>query len=189
MIKSDVSMAAFKILILLVSLVLLSSCHRVPSGEPVLFDFESDTELDQLSWSCHTLYSLSSDHATHGMKSLKLDLFPSNYPGLIPILAVNDWQGFKELCFDVYNPSKIMVRIDVRIDDRKNFPDYEDRYNKSFVVKRGSNHISIPLDTLVASGTNRHLNLAQIHGLFIFMANPEKKTTLYIDSIKVLRKN
>jgi hypothetical protein len=81
------------------------------------------------------------------------------------------------------------VRIGVRIDDRKDYPDFEDRYNKSFVVKRGSNHFSIPLDTLVASGTKRHLNLAQIHRLFIFMGHPEKNTTLYVDSIKVLRKN
>jgi len=188
MIKSDALIAALKKLTFLVSLVLLSSCHRDPSGELVLFDFESDTELDHLSWSCHTLYSLSSDHATHGAKSLKLELFPSDYPGLIPILAVKDWQGFKELCFDVYNPTKNMVRIVVRIDDRKDYPDYDDRYNKSFILKPGSNHLSIPLDTLVASGTKRHLNLAQIHRLFIFMANPEKKTTLYIDSIKVLKK-
>jgi hypothetical protein len=102
---------------------------------------------------------------------------------------VKDWRGFKELSFDVYNPSKDMVRIVVRIDDRKDFPDYEDRYNKSFVVKRGSNHFSIPLNTLVTSGTNRHLNLAQIHRLFIFMGHPEKKITLYIDTIKVIRIN
>ncbi len=175
-------------LILPVLLVLLSNCHRVSTEEIILFDFESDAELDQLSWNCHTLYSLSVDHATHGLHSLKLELFPSEYPGLIPVLAVKDWNDFTEFCFDVYNPSKAKVRIDVRIDDRKDFPDYEDRYNKSFVLKRGSNHISIPLDTLIASGTKRHLNLAQIHRLFIFMAHPQKKITLYIDSIKVLKK-
>jgi hypothetical protein len=189
MTTSDMPMAVCKKLILLVSLILFSSCHGEPSGELVLFDFESETELDQLSWRCHALYSLSSDHATHGTKSLKLELFPSDYPGLVPFLAMKDWRGFKELCFDAYNPSKDMVRIVVRMDDRKDFPDYEDRYNKSFVVKRGSNHFSIPLDTLVTSGTKRHLDLSQIHRLFIFTAHPEKKITLYIDTIKILRNN
>lgn len=178
-----------KLFCIFVSLIFLSCCQKERAKELMLFDFEADAELDQLYWNCHTLYSLSNDHATHGSRSLKMELFPYDYPGLIPMLAVTDWRGYEEFCFDVYNPAEQPVRIVVRIDDRKDYPDFENRYNKSFVVKHGSNHFRIPLGTLVVSGTNRHLNLAQIQRLFIFMAHPEKTTTLYVDSIKVLRKN
>ena len=174
--------------ILAVSLFFLSGCQKESGKELILFDFESDKELDQLYWSCHTLYALSSDHATHGSKSLKLEIYPSDYPGLTPMLAVKDWHGYEEFSLDVFNPSGKKMRVEVRIDDRQNFPDYNDRYNKSFVVKPGKNRISIPLETLVTSGTNRQLDLTHIDRLFIFMGRPEKQITLYIDSIKVSRR-
>ena len=176
---------AKKIIYALAFLLYLSGCQKESSKEHMLFDFESEAELDQIYWSCHTLYSLSNDHTTHGLKSLKLELYPSDFPGLTPMLGVKDWHDYEELSLDVFNPSEKMMRVEVRIDDRQNFPDYNDRYNESFVVKPGGNHISIPLDTLVTSGTNRQLDLRDIDRLFIFMAHPDKQTTLYIDNIKV----
>jgi hypothetical protein len=116
-----------------------------------------------------------------------MELFPSDYPGLIPVLAVTDWRAYNEFSFDVYNPAEQPVQLGVRIDDRKDYPDFADRYNKNFAVKKGNNHIAIPLETLIASGSNRHLDRAQIYRLFIFMHHPLKKTTLYVDNIQVLR--
>jgi hypothetical protein len=177
-----------KLFCIFVSLLFLSCCQKESSKEIILFDFESDSDLDQLYWNCHTLYSLSNDHATHGSRSLKMEVYPSDYPGLIPMLAVTDWRGYGEFCFDVYNPSNQALQIGVRIDDRKDYPDFADRYNKNFVVNKGNNHIVIPLETLISSGSNRPLNPAQIQRLFIFMRHPVKKTILYIDNLKVLRK-
>jgi len=170
------------LLFILTSLLFLLSCQQ-DFKEIVLFDYESDKELDQLYWSCHVLYSVSNDHATHGSKSLKLELFPSDYPGMIPVLAVKDWRDYREFCFDVYNPSEQVVQLWVRIDDRKNYPDSNDRYENKFVLKEGNNHISIPLESLITLGSNRHLDLAKIHRLFIYVHHPIKKTTLYVDYI------
>jgi hypothetical protein len=152
----------------------------------MLFDFESEAELDQLYWNCHTLYSLSNDHATHGLRSLKMELFPSDYPGLIPMLSVTDWRRYGEFCFDVYNPSEQSLRLGVRIDDREDYPDFADRYNKNFEVKKGANHI--PLETLTTSASRRRLNLSKIHRMFIFVNHPMEKTILYIDDMKLLGK-
>jgi len=139
-----------------------------------------------LYWNCHTLYTLSDSHVTHGTRSLKLDLYPSDYPGFISSMTVKDWSNFQELSFDVYNPSQHPVQIGVRIDDRKNYPDYGERYNKGFILRFGRNNISVPLNTLVTSGSKRKLDLANIRRLFIFMASPVKKSTLYLDNIKLL---
>jgi hypothetical protein len=183
----------YKILFLLIlsSLLFLSGCRQDSSKERMLFDFESNAELDRLQWSCHTLFSLSNDHAVHGLRSLKMDLFPSgfrsNYMGLDLMLPLNDWRGYKNLSFDVYNPSEKSVRLTVRIDDRKDYPDYGDRYNKGFIVTKGGNHLVVPLDTMVTSGVYRHLDLARISRLLIFMSRPEMKTTLYIDAIQLLK--
>lgn len=164
----------------------LMGCSQGPSGERVLFDFESDRELDRFHWQCHTLFSLSDEHATHGEKSLRLKLYPSEYPGLAPMLDDNNWSRYKTLCFALCNPEKDALRITVRIDDRKDNPDYGNRYNKSFVIQPGMNRIRISFDTLITSGTNRNLDFKKIYRLLIFMVHPEKKVVLYVDYLRLV---
>ena len=76
-------MKIFYLLItLIVTNIFLYNCNsRNVPDEIVLFDFESDSELDQVHWKCHTLMSVCDQNVTHGKGSLKLELFPSDYPG------------------------------------------------------------------------------------------------------------
>lgn len=175
-----------KLIVIILCVFALVTCSGSVPGDFVLFDFESDAELDQVQWKCYTLFSLSKKHATHGTKSLKMELYPSDYPGLTPKLAINDWRKFKAIGFDVYNPEKKETAIVIRIDDQKEHPDYADGYNKRFVLKPGPNHIRIPLDSLITSGTNRQLNLETIYKFIIFMVQPQKKYVLYIDYIQLV---
>jgi hypothetical protein len=175
-----------KFILIILSLLLLLNCYGSTPKELVLFDFESDSELDQLRWKCHTLFSLSDEHATHGKRSLKLELFPSDYPGLTPMLKENDWGRYKALCFDIYNPGEKQIQVSVRIDDKNGYPDYAEQYNKSFNINPGMNQMSIPLNTLVTSGTERKLDLKNIYRVLIFMVRPEKKVTLYLDYMRLI---
>lgn len=176
-----------KVLVLVLGCwLLLMGCHRGPPGERLLFDFESEAELDRFHWRCHTLFSIADEHFTHGEKSLKLELYPSTYPGLAPMLVENDWRDYKAFRFDIYNPNERELRITVRIDDRKDYPNYEDRYNKDFILKSGMNRMRIPLYTLVTSGTDRKLNLKKIYRVFIFMTRPERRVVLYVDNIRLV---
>lgn len=172
------------ILVCVLILTLLNCRSSVPQDR-VLFDFESDEELDRFHWKCHTLFSLSEEHATRGRSSLKLELFPSDFPGLSPMLEDNDWRGFKQLAFDIFNTEAQAIRITVRIDDTAGFPNYEDRYNREFSLKPGRNTVVIPFETLVTSGTQRRLDLKRIYRLLVFMGYPEKKTVLYMDHFRL----
>lgn len=174
------------VLVLAVAVLILPGCSRVPRDEVVLFDFESDAELDRLHWNCHTLYSLSDQHATHGKRSIKLELYPAEYPGLNMKLQTRDWSRHKTLRFDVYNPGNAAVPITVRIDDRKDFPDHHDRFNKRFDVIPGTNRIEIPLGTLMTSGSLRYMDLKKIKTFIIFSARPAVKTTLFVDYIRLI---
>ena len=116
-----------------------------------------------------------------------MELYPSPYPGLTTVLRENDWSEFGNLCFDIYNPQEREIKIAVRIDDQKNWPDYPDRYNKSFSILKGTNHIAIPLRTLVTSLTGREMDLKNIHRFLIFMVNPPEKNVLYVDYIRLVR--
>jgi hypothetical protein len=175
-----------KILLITVFLSTLVACSSGTPNEKILFDFETDADLDRIHWKCFTLLKLTEDHAAHGSKSLQLELYPSDYPGLTPKLNEKDWRGCKALSFDIYNPADNEQAISIRIDDREDYPDYADRYNKKFILKPGPNDISIPLDKLITTGTKRKLNLKRIHRLLIFMGHPKEKHVLYIDYLRLL---
>ena len=165
--------------LIIVYAFVLIACTGSGSAGRVLFDFESDAELDLFYWKCHTLFALSDEYATHGNSSLKLQLYPSDYPGLEPMLDDNDWRDYETFCFDIYNPEREALQIHVRIDDRK------ERYNESFTIQPGLNQVRIPLETLITSGTKRRLNLKNIYRLFIFMIRPENRVVLYVDYLRI----
>jgi hypothetical protein len=157
-----------RLILVMACISALVCCSSRATKDLVLFDFESDSELDHIVWKCHTLFPLSDEHATHGQKSLQLELYPSSYPGIVPMLKDNDGRAFKALCFDVFNPEQDQAPITVRIDDLPDYPNYDDRYNNTFLLKPGRNTITISLNSLVTSGTKRILNLQTIHRLLIF---------------------
>lgn len=169
---------------ILALLFLAMSCGKAPT-EAILFDFESDAELDLLQWNCHTLFTLSDRHATRGSRSLKMDLFPSEYPGLEFSPVQKDWSKYSSFSFDIYNPAAQPVKFRIRIDDQKRPPSFKDRYNDSFILNPGRNHISIPLSSLITSGTKRHLNLARIYTVYIFLPDPNTEQTFYIDAVRI----
>lgn len=172
--------------IIIISLFIVLSCQYYKKKDLILFDFESEEELEQIHWQCHTLLSISNEHFSHGNNSLKMELFPSKYPGLAPKLSNNNWKGYSALQFNIFNPQLNEIHITVRIDDRKNYPSYEDRYNKGFTIKPGMNQINIPLNSLITSSTKRWLNLKEIYRLLLFTNRLETKITLYIDYIRLI---
>jgi hypothetical protein len=169
------------------SLLLALGCVESTPKERVLFDFESDADLDRLHWRCHVLYSLSPEHVTRGSRSLRMELYPSEYPGLTPFLGTKDWRGFKALGFDIYNPAEREVRLTLRIDDREKTSEYGERYNGAIVLKPGPNRVIRELAELKTSGSKRPLDLDRIYRFLLFAVRPAEKIVLYVDNIKLVK--
>jgi hypothetical protein len=151
---------AFKLIpLVFIVICTITACSDQRPKELILFDFETDAELDRMHWKCFTMFTLSGEHVTHGAKSLRMELYPSSWPGLTPKLNVRNWRGFEAIGFDAYNPESNDIALALRIDDRKDFPDYDDRYNQSFILKPGMNRLEIPFNNLVTSATKRKLDL------------------------------
>jgi hypothetical protein len=180
--------ALWKVELIMLCAVFLLQCQRASPKELVLFDYESNSELDQLQWHCHVLISISDEHYTHGSKSLKVSLYPSDYPGLDIIPRENDWRMYRELSLDVYNPQENRVPLSVRIDDREGSPAFKERYNRSFVLRSGINHIRIPFDSLARDGSGSPLNLKSISRLIFFVAHPVNRVDLYFDYLRLAPK-
>jgi len=161
--------------------------YKTTPHEFIIYDFESESVLDDIHWKCHTLYSLSNLHAVHGKKSLKLEMFPSSYPGLSPFLKYHDWRDYKSFCFEVYNPLSENISLVLRVDDKKQAQEYSERYNKSFTIVPGPNSVRIPFTTLKTSKTDRPLELKNIYRFLVFMSHPDKKHVLYLDYFRLLK--
>jgi len=163
------------------------SCASDPTNELMLFDFETDAELDRIHWRCFTMFSLADEHSTHGKKCLKMELYPSNWPGWAPVMENLRLDKYKKLAFDLYNPENSATQITIRVDDKKDYPDYDDRYNQKIFFEPGINNIKLQLDQLKTSGTSRNLNIKRISRIKIFMAHPDRKYVLYLDNVRLLK--
>lgn len=162
-------------------------CWRASPAERVLFDFENEADLDRMHWQCFTLFAHAPEHATRGARSLKMSLYPSPWPGWAARFERQDWRPFTTLAFDLFNPTARPVAVSVRIDDRRDYPEYDDRYNQQFVLQPGANGLAIPFDALVTSGAQRPLELKRIRRLMIFMPSPQTKQVLYLDNVRLTR--
>lgn len=172
-----------RIILLFIGIAFLLFIFACPTSQQdhLLVDFESNNELDRFEWKCKTLFSLSSEHVTHGRHSLKLELFPSDYPGIAPILVRKNWRNYRNFAFDVFNTMGENVVLSVRIDDPAGYKDDAERYNHNFNLNPGMNHLRIPLSSIRASGTHRPLNLKTIRNLTLFVDSPKEKIVIYTD--------
>jgi hypothetical protein len=164
----------------------LTGCYEKRPHELVLNDFESDSDLDRIDWNCRTLFFLSEEHVSAGRHSLGMKLFPAAYPGLSLKLAESNWSAYDLIALDIDNPQEEMLDIVVRIDDRPDYPDYEDRYNVRYTLLPGSNHLRIPLNSLCTSGTARPLNLRSISQFMFFMVDTQVIYRLYVDHVRLI---
>jgi len=174
-------------LLILTFAALFLACTEKPR---FFFDFEADKDLDDLVWKCKTLFRISDQHATSWSRSLKVLLYPDpdntgeHYPGIGFNRFNPDWSSYSSLCFDAFNPEEKALSLVVRIDDCKN-PDFPDRYNKAIILVPGANHVSLPLNSLITSGTKKRLNLARIEGVMLFLSNPKERHTIFLDRVLV----
>ena len=173
------------LLLIVVYPCIIISCYNNFS-EYILCDFEAIEDLDRLGWECHSLLSLSHEHATHGAASLKTEIFPTGSFRLMPWFDRHDWSIYKSLCFDVYNPSGEDMHIYVRIEDRKIVHEYNDAYYDKVSLRPGLNHIDIPLKILHTKNSSRKISLEHIYRFYITMFPPAKKTVLYFDYLRLL---
>ncbi len=170
-----------KCLLLIMTFSLLASCS---SRQPFYYDFETEDILDTLSWKCKTFFSLSNKYPTSGQKCLKIELYPSPYPGITLNKFNPDWSKHTILKFDIYNKEQILLHLAIRIDDKKN-PSYRDRYNHAIILNPGMNHISIQLDSLIATGENRNINLTNVQQVILFLVQPVEKRIIYLDNVRL----
>ena len=151
---------------------------------PLIGSFESALEMGRWGGQ-ESEISLSASHATHGEYSLKADLLPGEYPGISLNYLKRDWRGYDRLTFDVFLEWNTPQRITVRINDKDHNNEYDDRYNKSFVLDPGSNTVVIDLKEVKAAPKGRNMDMGNIVNTCIFSYHLAEPRTLYFDNFRL----
>jgi hypothetical protein len=159
--------------------------HGSTAIQKILFDFESELDLERLNWECHKWFELSEEHATSGRYSLKAVLPAGQYPGINFREIRSDWSKFRYFKMDVFNPVNVKINFHIRIDDNQSGVEYANRFDANFELKQGLNQISIPVDSIRTNIHHQPLNLKQIKRMIVFLMNNTKSRELYIDNIRL----
>ena len=155
---------------------------------PVLADFESPWETSR--WGGDAEITRDRGFAQNGRYSLKIELNTTTYSGVSLNYFPSDWKGFKDLQFDLFNPSDKALNVTCRIHDAlhaENELRYNDRFNRSYRLEPGWNAIRIPLADVAAAPRTRTMNLQAIRDFSIFAVRLSQPQTLYLDHVRLER--
>ncbi len=151
---------------------------------PMLASFESSGELDRWSGSAH--FSRSNQHAIHGDHSLRVDLGTEQYSGISMGYFEGDWSRFHSLSVELFNAESSSLSLTLRIHDKQHGRSnqlFQDRFNRSFSLKPGWNHLEIDLHDIAGAPASRAMDLSAIEQVGFFVIAEKTKTTIYMDQL------
>ena len=153
---------------------------------PMLSSFETPFELGR--WEGNAGLTVEPVPSVSPGKLLKLSLTTDPYSGAMLRHFAGDWTAADTLNISIYNPDDAPLQITCRIHDLQHADgnqDYEDRFNKSFLLRRGWNHIAIDLGEAEESPADRSMDMSRIRGLGIFVMSLPEPGFLYLDNVRL----
>lgn len=152
---------------------------------PALGSFE--TRLEMGRWLANeSTFSRSKKHAVHGSYSLEAHFPPGEYPGIALEYMIDDWSGYDGFSFDVYLEGSDPLPVVVRINDVLHNQMYDDRFNRRFLLKPGSNSISMSLDDVRKAPRGRVMDMSRIMNVCVFSYRLKEARTLFFDDFRLV---
>ena len=148
---------------------------------PVLSDFESNFEINR--WSSNGTLRVEKGIARHGEQALRVQLTTDKYSGVSLKYFQGDWRAFDNLFFSIYNPEDEPLEIVCRVHDSAHANQYNDRFNRKFLLKQGWNDIAVSLKDVESAPRDRLLNVADVDNFQLFVMEQERSRIIYLDSV------
>ena len=121
--------------------------------------------------------SRSRKHATEGTYALKVVYPKWGLPSINTKKLNQDWGDYEYFSFDVYNPHKEEIKLNVRLDDPS-----RKRVTLSRTLLPGANRIKISRSEIA-----KKIDPAKIFFVVLFLEEPGKRYTLYFDNMRLER--
>lgn len=109
-----------------------------------------------------------------------------SYAGLSIIEPPPDWRGYDALRIALANPGATPIRINVRIDDRPQDTEYEERFNRERTVPAGTSLAwRIPLADIERGPAGRALDLARIARVVVFLSPGQRTAAFDLEGLRL----
>jgi len=154
---------------------------------PLLSGFETPFEIDR--WSGNAGLSVETKTLVAEGRLLKLSLTTDQYSGAALNYFDGNWTSARTLKFSLYNPDARPLQITCRIHDLQHADgneEYQDRFNRSFVLAQGWNRIEIDLNEVQQSPAGRSMDMSRIRGLGLFTVSLPAPRILYLDEVRLV---
>ena len=153
---------------------------------PLLSGHETPFEIDR--WTGSARLSIETIASISQGRLLKLSLTTDQYSGAALNYFDGNWASARTLKISLYNPDADPLQITCRIHDLQHADgneEYKDRFNRSFLLIQGWNHIVINLDEVEQSPAGRSMDMSRIRGLGLFVMSLPAPRTLYLDNVRL----
>jgi hypothetical protein len=153
---------------------------------PLLSGHETPFEIDR--WTGSAGLSVETIAPISQGKLLKLSLTTDQYSGASLSYFDGDWASARTLKISLYNPDAEPLQITCKIHDLQHADgdeEYEDRFNRSFLLMQGWNHIEINLDEVEESPASRSMDMSRIRGFGLFVVSQSEPRFLYLDNVQL----
>lgn len=159
--------------------------YRITQQFPLLAGFETEWELER--WE-HSLTELkrSANFVKSGSYSLQVTYLPGRYPNISLQHMQNNWSGYSQLTFSVYNPMQHDLNFELKVYDASHIKrgrKYSDRFNHPMTFAPGWNTIDIPLTDIIDAPAHRSMDIRHVRGLSLFTDQLAAPVTLYLDHV------
>lgn len=179
------------------SLALLALASAAPSATlvdvirqrremPRVASFEHELELSRWNFKSADA-TRSTEHATDGRWSLRVDLLPGRYPGAGLVWPYADWAGYDEIRFDAYLDPGPPLPLILKIQDEGHNHLGEDRFQRRTMLQPGSTTVSVRLADVTSAPRGRNMDLSRIQFVQWFTVRLDTARTLYLDNVRLLR--
>ncbi|MEW6051294.1 MAG: VanZ family protein [Candidatus Zixiibacteriota bacterium] len=110
----------------------------------------------------------------------RLSFHKSLYPQMYIDEVYPDWTGYDSLTFDIVLPRSDSAQLTLRINDWVHNQEHGDRFNSSFYIYHGLNHVAIPLADVAHAPLGRPMQMDHIKTVILFCAEPLDSFTVFI---------
>ena len=154
---------------------------------PLLSGFE--TTLEASRWGGSAKREINHEFYFAGSSSLRIELTTQRYSGIGLKDFPENWGDYSAVSLQVFNPDQEPLLLHFRIHDqfhRENGNAYGDRFNASFKITPGWNHLQVSLEDVAKAPKKRSLDLTRIAGMGVFIGKISQPRTIYLDDVRLL---
>ncbi len=156
---------------------------------PLLGDFETPIELklwtsqggSDRSW---TELTFSTEYATHGSHSLRIQTGVGNWAGVSYAAGVQDWSNYTSLAFEIYNPGASFT-LGIRVDDDVGPRNSSSRFSRQIELAPGPTKITISVHDLQQQAKPQPLHVQGIRRLALFTGEQQNSRVFYLDNVRL----